>query len=719
MKSEDMKTQWGKPKPFKPFNLHVNLVLFVVVFLCTLAGSAQQTPQQRPPVFRGEAVLVNVDVYPQRDGKVVEGLTAADFQVFEDGKLQTVENFEFIRVEPSPESARRDPNTIAEMMQLAADPHNRVFVVFLDQLHVTIEDSLATRRPMIDSLNRIIGETDLFGVMTQNTDPRALTLGRRMISVEEQLSKYWNWGQRYRFGPDPADPMEESLAQCFQYRLPRRLPNGEFENLPPWYVNDNGQRRFLFEVLIDRRREDRTLTALERLIDQLAGMREARTITLLVTEGWRLFRVDQALANEVAEFGSKIPEVASTGGRITVGDRSNSAGRDNVLRKLCNDELLRLAGLDDDHRLQEIIRRANRANVSFYPVNPAGLRVFDTPPSEWRRPGLVEDGNRLRLRADALLTLAENTDGIAVMDTNDLAAGMRRIVDDMSAYYLLGYYSTNTAHDGRFRRIEVKSKSPGLKLRARRGYVAPDNKPGRAVSTPAPTGPEVPMGLEAALGELERRRASADVFTRGAIVGDRAEIVVEIASSRTTAAPWSGGADVQVIVTPDGGAPRPAVTAHIDANVRGVMLTVPLGAAAAAARVVTKISAGGESLADTAELSRSRAGLIADAVLYRARPAATSPLRPVADLQYRRIERVYVEWAFTGDLDQRSARLLGKNGQPLAIPVTVTERETDGRKVVAADLNLAPLSFGDYVIELTAGRGTDTVIRVVAFRVIQ
>ena len=77
-------------------------------------------------------------------------------------------------------------------------------------------------------------------------------------------------------------------------------------------------------------------------------------------------------------------------------------------------------------------------------------------------PSLVEDGNRLRLRQDAMMTLAENTDGIAIVNTNDLAAGMKRIVDDVSAYYLLGYYSTNTTHDGRYRRIEVKAKTPGL-----------------------------------------------------------------------------------------------------------------------------------------------------------------------------------------------------------------------------------------------------------------
>jgi hypothetical protein len=91
---------------------------------------------------------------------------------------------------------------------------------------------------------------------------------------------------------------------------------------------------------------------------------------------------------------------------------------------------------------------------------------------------------------------------------------------------------------------------------------------------------------------------------------------------------------------------------------------------------VSKVTTAGESLEDTVELKRAAAPLVGEAILYRGRPAPTSPLRPVADLQYRRIERVHVEWAIAGELDQRSARLLGKNGQPLAIPVTVTERET-------------------------------------------
>jgi hypothetical protein len=260
-----------------------------------------------------------------------------------------------------------------------------------------------------------------------------------------------------------------------------------------------------------------------------------------------------------------------------------------------------------------------------------------------------------------------------------------------------------------------------LNVRARRGYFAPSNKPAREVFTPAPAGPEPPKGLEAALGELGRLRVSADVFTRGTLLGgrDRADIVIEIASARGTAAPWSGGADVQVLVTPDSGAPLAPVTARIESGARGVLVSVPLQTGIGAIRVVSKVAAAGESLEDRVEIGRAPALLVGEAILYRGRPAAASPLRPVADLQYRRIERVHVEWPIFGELDQRSARLLGRNGQPLAIPVTVTERETDGRKVVAADLNLAPLSLGDYVIELTAGRGKETISRLVAFRVVQ
>src|SRR4029078_2149571 len=84
---------------------------------------------------------------------------------------------------------------------------------------------------------------------------------------------------------------------------------------------------------------------------------------------------------------------------------------------------------------------------------------------------LEVDLARLRARTEMLRTLADGTDGVAVVNTNDLGGAMKRIVDDLSNYYLLGYYSTGRL-DGRFHPISVRVKRPGVRVRARRGYLA-------------------------------------------------------------------------------------------------------------------------------------------------------------------------------------------------------------------------------------------------------
>jgi hypothetical protein len=129
------------------------LVVLVALLVVGLAVAIAQ--EQRPPVFRSGVTLVNVDVYPRRDGKVIEGLRLEDFQVLEDGKPQKVEAFEFIRIEPNALDAdRRDPNTKEEGDAAAADPHNRVFVIYLDQFHTSFMGARDARVPLLDFLNQ-------------------------------------------------------------------------------------------------------------------------------------------------------------------------------------------------------------------------------------------------------------------------------------------------------------------------------------------------------------------------------------------------------------------------------------------------------------------------------------------------------------------------------------------------------------------------------------
>src|SRR4051794_27978413 len=116
-----------------------NRLLAALIAAVTLAFAGQQAPQQEKtqaqqrPVFRGGTHFVRVDTYPVQDGKVLDGLTAEDFEVFEDGKPQAIESFDFVKFDTfSPQATTRDPSSQREGFDLAADPRNRVFVIFVD-----------------------------------------------------------------------------------------------------------------------------------------------------------------------------------------------------------------------------------------------------------------------------------------------------------------------------------------------------------------------------------------------------------------------------------------------------------------------------------------------------------------------------------------------------------------------------------------------------------
>src|SRR4029453_9155273 len=80
------------------------------------------------------------------------------------------------------------------------------------------------------------------------------------------------------------------------------------------------------------------------------------------------------------------------------------------------------------------------------------------------------------LPQDSLKTLAEETGGFAAINANSLTPAFQRIVEGNSRYYVLGYYPPTHPRDGRFHKIEVKVKRPGLKVTARKGYASPRGK---------------------------------------------------------------------------------------------------------------------------------------------------------------------------------------------------------------------------------------------------
>jgi VWFA-related protein len=632
-------------------------------------GQATQTPQQTP-IFRAATNLVQVDAYPTRDGRIIEGLTAKDFQIFEDGKPQAVESVEFIRIEPNtPEALRQDPNTQEEGNRLAADPRNRVFVLFLDHYHSSLAGSYGTARPIVTMLERLLTPTDLFGIATALMKPSDLILGRQINTIEDQLQRNWTWGLQR--GVISLDENEQRLVGCYGDAIALQVT--------------------------DRTREERTLESLGEFVKYLGGLREARKALLVFSRGWTLYEPDQGALNALlTPARSGVPQIGvATGGKMTT-NVPNQPGLADW--NWCSGEVARAFNLDNRKRYRQLIDEANRANVAFYPVNTDGLASG--------------------VRAETLLSLAENTDGLASM-TNDFNAGLRKIADDVSAYYLLGYYPTNNKTDGTYRRIEVKVAAPGARVKARRGYLAPgaDPRPRSESGVPAKAGP--PAGVSGALDVLSRLRPAAELYTYG--VTDAAEIavVVELPPGSTTRTAWEKGADVQVTVA-GAASGAPPGTARIEPGTRGALVRVARPAGDGPFRVNVKVTgAGAVVVTDRLDVAAHPSPVLGEPIVYRASPAAQSPLRPAADYQFWRTERVHVEWPVDGPLDRREGRLLGRDGLPLVVPVQLTERDRDGRAVVAADVGLSALAPGDYVLEVTVARAGNETRRYVPIRMVR
>jgi len=503
--------------------------------LAVAFAAAAQVPQ---PPFRSGANYVRVDVNATSDGKPVEDLTAADFQVLEDGKPQTIDAFEHISA-----FTTRRPGDVpsADRGQAGVSPglvrdrsHRRTFIVFLDTAHVSSAGSGTVAEPLIHLLDTLVQEQDAIAVMTPDITVSMLQLGPKSDVLVRALRENPIWGRRDDL--TRLDETERRYIACYPV-LRIEAARGR-------------QMSELAQKLIERRRERRALEALSDVVTYLGGVDETRKTVIAVTEGWVLFGSDQQML-EPRRADPDDPKTepppgppgitVGRGGKVTTDDPSNLRS----LRAPCEADRLSLANVDDHQYLRDLIGHANRWNTSFYTIDPRGLAVFDAsirwdPPANEAVP-LRRDTANLGASHSSMRTLAAETDGFAVLDSNDLNAGMQRIAQDLSSYYLFGYYSTNAKPDGKFREITVRLTRPGVRVRARKGYRAPTAEEVAAAAAPPNSVPDPRAYIAAALAELETQLSRSSqpalgpvrLFRRGPLTGNRLVPAAAMTFSRT------------------------------------------------------------------------------------------------------------------------------------------------------------------------------------------
>jgi hypothetical protein len=394
-----------------------------------------------------------------------------------------------------------------------------------------------------------------------------------------------------------------------------------------------------------------------------------------------------------------------------------------------------LSSFDMQEDLRQIYQAANRNNVSIYAVDPRGLATSEFNIAE--NINSQTDRAYLNSTMDTLRVMAEQTDGRAILNRNDLTLAMKQIVRDASAYYLLGYSSAAAPTDGKFHEIRVRIRRPGVQVRSRKGYWAVSPADVERMAKIAAT-PAVPKPVQNALASLAYPTRMRIIRTwigaeRGENGKTRMTFVWEPNRSpgaRDTDQP------ARVMVTAVGPDGTPVFRGRVPATLPSPGAAPPTAAppAAAGSRVTFEAPPGSLQLrlsvegadaqvldAESRELTvpdlAAASTLFGTPAIYRARTArdvqqlrANPEAAPTAIREFQRTDRLLVRIPAYGAAAAVAAKILNRAGQAISeLPVAM-----EGTNAVF-EAALASMPSGDYILEISA-TGTE-VKELVAFRI--
>ena len=356
-----------------------------------------------------------------RDGKdiFIADLTKDDFEVYEDGVKQTMASMTLVhggRVlnlqAPPPPPAQE--GIILPTARPRNDAAGRIFLIIVDDLHLDFRNT-GRIRDLFKRISRtLVHEGDMFGIVSTGPSSLAIDLTYDRKILDEAIKKITGNGLK------PEDIIQGQDG-----------PQGPTEVLYRAHVAFSTARDIV--------------TQLERITNR-------RKAVVWVSNGFDFNPFADSRLGEDPTFGGRMGQTRDEGRQFNQQFNQGS----------------QFADADLARELADLTRSANRANATFYTIDPRGLVAgadldVQMDPAEFQ--------NHIRKTQDSLRILADETGGIAIVNQNNFDKGLKRIDAETSDYYVVGYYSSNPDPLKRTRKIEVKVVNrEGLNVWSRTSY---------------------------------------------------------------------------------------------------------------------------------------------------------------------------------------------------------------------------------------------------------
>ena len=435
-------------------------ILLLAGLLAPLGAERAARAQSQPtlPTFPSQVELITVDaVVVDENGRPVPGLAREDFVLREDGRVQEIASFEAFVLEPV--DAPPLPPAVASNEPTARRSNGRAFAILVDDVRIAPERTEVARRAVVSFLERSVREGDL---VTLRTSSGELSWTARIPEGIEDLIAVLSRLKGRDAQPQSVDRMTEYEAFQIANREDAPSMTGGGPTLSTGGVSGRAPAQPSGEAPIagtglgstKERVKTRWLDALLCTPSNCDSLVRARAMEIDAQRKGRMRVTLQAVRRELAALAL-------------------DHGRKALL--LLSDGFLEDYGSD----LREVAAASREANTAIYFLDVRGLVAqpgFGSA-ADVARFSLPDPRDQVALRfedttfaAAGAETLADQTGGFSVRNTNNLAAGMERIAKESRVFYLLGFYPPPGKSAREWRKLSVEVKKAGLMVRARRGY---------------------------------------------------------------------------------------------------------------------------------------------------------------------------------------------------------------------------------------------------------